>query len=231
MRFIARLALAAFALAGAASANAATITYSYHRDLPLGTYQYRSGFWFTDSFSQFDPSLGTLLSVTASATGSYSYHTEWDATNGISGNIIPYGRFYVRDYIDRPLSLGMDVGDEQLRPGSVSPGEVGSFDGAKTFTNQAVITPVQQYYGSFANFIGTGTLRQNLDGEFWLYPEWDMGGPGYYHVTGSGSVDYSLTYQYVPAGVPEPVSWELMIGGFGLAGAMMRRRKVTIAFA
>ena len=32
-----------------------------------------------------------------------------------------------------------------------------------------------------------------------------------------------------PAGVPEPASWALMIGGFGLAGAALRRRTVVAA--
>ena len=31
------------------------------------------------------------------------------------------------------------------------------------------------------------------------------------------------------AGVPEPAAWALMIGGFGMAGAMIRRRKAAIA--
>lgn len=31
--------------------------------------------------------------------------------------------------------------------------------------------------------------------------------------------------------VPEPASWTLMIGGFGLAGGMMRRRATKVAFA
>jgi hypothetical protein len=34
-----------------------------------------------------------------------------------------------------------------------------------------------------------------------------------------------------PAAVPEPASWALMIGGFGLAGAAMRRRPATVRFA
>jgi hypothetical protein len=32
-------------------------------------------------------------------------------------------------------------------------------------------------------------------------------------------------------GVPEPASWALMIGGFGMAGGMLRRRRTTAAFA
>jgi hypothetical protein len=31
--------------------------------------------------------------------------------------------------------------------------------------------------------------------------------------------------------VPEPASWAMMVGGFGLAGATMRRRKMAIRFA
>ena len=32
-----------------------------------------------------------------------------------------------------------------------------------------------------------------------------------------------------PAGVPEPATWALMIGGFGAAGAALRRRRVGVA--
>jgi hypothetical protein len=34
-----------------------------------------------------------------------------------------------------------------------------------------------------------------------------------------------------PAAVPEPASWALMIGGFGLAGAALRRRSIGVRFA
>jgi len=33
------------------------------------------------------------------------------------------------------------------------------------------------------------------------------------------------------ASVPEPASWALMIGGFGMVGATMRRRRQTMAAA
>lgn len=34
-----------------------------------------------------------------------------------------------------------------------------------------------------------------------------------------------------PSAVPEPASWAMLIGGFGVAGAAMRRRKVAVSFA
>jgi len=33
------------------------------------------------------------------------------------------------------------------------------------------------------------------------------------------------------SGVPEPTSWALMLGGFGLVGGAMRRRKLSLRFA
>ena len=33
------------------------------------------------------------------------------------------------------------------------------------------------------------------------------------------------------AGVPEPASWALMLGGFGLVGRAMRSRRSKVAFA
>ena len=42
----------------------------------------------------------------------------------------------------------------------------------------------------------------------------------------------ALTYSGgIPGGVPEPASWALMIGGFGLVGASMRRRRASFTAA
>jgi hypothetical protein len=35
----------------------------------------------------------------------------------------------------------------------------------------------------------------------------------------------------VNGAVPEPASWAMMIGGFGMVGAAMRRRRTAIRFA
>lgn len=44
-----------------------------------------------------------------------------------------------------------------------------------------------------------------------------------------GSVRYTLTYDYTPVGaaVPEPATWAMMVLGFGLAGAAIRRRRAA----
>jgi len=50
---------------------------------------------------------------------------------------------------------------------------------------------------------------------------------------GLGLDNVVLTYDGVrqqgPPGIPEPSTWALMIGGFGLAGAMLRRRREAVA--
>jgi hypothetical protein len=44
---------------------------------------------------------------------------------------------------------------------------------------------------------------------------------------GYGIDNVVFTYDGVPTGVPEPAAWALMLGGFGLAGAALRRRRAS----
>ncbi len=47
---------------------------------------------------------------------------------------------------------------------------------------------------------------------------------------GVGNIHFQLLEDSpAPAGVPEPATWSLMIGGFGLAGAAFRRRRAQMA--
>ena len=52
-----------------------------------------------------------------------------------------------------------------------------------------------------------------------------LGNPGYSHITffNGGAT--------TPGPVPEPATWAMMIGGFALVGASMRRRKSATSFA
>ena len=52
--------------------------------------------------------------------------------------------------------------------------------------------------------------------------------PGNYTACAIGEVAFRSARG---GGVPEPATWAMMIGGFGMAGAAMRRRRVTAAIA
>ncbi len=41
----------------------------------------------------------------------------------------------------------------------------------------------------------------------------------------------NVSVNALPGAVPEPATWAMMIGGFALAGAAMRRRKTAVSFA
>lgn len=57
------------------------------------------------------------------------------------------------------------------------------------------------------------------------------GAPGAYaeYSTGAGGGFASITFETTSGTVPEPAAWGLMIGGFGLIGATMRRRRTALA--
>ncbi len=59
---------------------------------------------------------------------------------------------------------------------------------------------------------------------------------GFEDLAGGGDLDYedlAFIFTNVRSNVPEPAAWALMLGGFGLVGAAMRRRRVTrtVAYA
>lgn len=88
--------------------------------------------------------------------------------------------------------------------GPISPGN-GYFDTALHAFNQASPVP------------GAFTLTAQTHVKFFIYDD------GLSDNSGGISLNVSA------AGVPEPASWALMIGGFGLAGSALRRRKALAA--
>jgi hypothetical protein len=76
---------------------------------------------------------------------------------------------------------------------------------------------LQLYPGESDSFIGWAYAQNEL-----TTPEW---------ISVSGYVEQSYTTQAfeIDASVPEPASWALAIGGLGLTGAMLRRRRMALA--
>lgn len=109
-------------------------------------------------------------------------------------------------------------------PGPYSGGQFSYFFGAGdsmtgTYSGLAALSGTQGLLNNTINLIVTGGT-----GRF-------LGGTG--TITGIGTVDFrqgaprqqlTLTGLLDLPGVPEPASWALMIAGFGLAGAVTRRR-------
>ena len=67
-------------------------------------------------------------------------------------------------------------------------------------------------------FGDTGKLRVQLSNA-----DFDLGS--------SANVYAKFTLESLPSAVPEPATWAMMITGFGLAGAAIRRRRVTFSMA
>lgn len=49
-------------------------------------------------------------------------------------------------------------------------------------------------------------------------------------VAGSGSFSINLVPATMTPSVPEPASWVMIIGGFGLVGGVMRRRRLSVSY-
>jgi len=118
-----------------------------------------------------------------------------------------------------------------------------SLPGSGTLNGNPFTSPNITFYTQFL------TLLPNMSGGFSIDDTWETllfgaqlyTGPesaptflaGTYDLfSGLGTVEGRLVISDVRGAVPEPVSWAMMVGGFGLVGGVMRRRGVrtTISF-
>ena len=157
--------------------------------------------------------------VSAHATTFLFSYTSNDATQGASGTLhatlVAAGQFQATSGTINafgPLSTGA---------GTLTPGSGNSPSGF--FFYDSLLTPTQN------PLISGGGLLFNIAGdEVNIYSD----GPGpetyrfYSRASGVNAGNFALTQ--VGGAVPEPASWALMIGGFGLAGAALRRRRTTV---
>ena len=199
----------------AAPAEAAQIIQTFQVD----------GFFASPDFSlaRFDPSLGTLTGVTAMLDVDATLVAVFSGTPGGDYNYL--AQYTATVTTDSPLSLfGFNValGFGQLGPN-------GTAFVARPF---GVERTYEASAGELAAFVGAAPIEGLYEREtfFSAFAEGGSAGGGVSGLTASVTV----TYDYLEAGmaVPEPASWALMIGGFGLTGGALRRRgRTRVRFA
>jgi hypothetical protein len=80
------------------------------------------------------------------------------------------------------------------------------------------------FYNNVSSFAGFDGLAAN--GTWTLYVDDVFPADG-----GNAAGGWSISFNGTASPAPEPASWAMMIGGFGMIGATMRRRKTSVRFA
>jgi hypothetical protein len=218
------LLAAAIALGAAVRTEAAT-------GLSITSYDVGAG---QDSFAAFDPNLGTLLSVQVQLSGQIVPLILSDAT-GVQEPL------FITQSFTGFAGKGFSTTSAATIEGSVvstSPGApaivIAPYQDAFTFDAVTDVTGfAADSYGSIltaqlADFIAGGPSGNQIL-EFPTYQAFALGATGAVlpsistFLQGGGTVTY--TYEAAAAGgpVPEPATWTVLIAGFALVGARIRR--------
>ena len=126
------------------------------------------------------------------------------------------------------LWIGLLTGDGS---GTINTDSVLSFTGASANISGAgplnqnnLFVHVGSYFGNTAYQTAAGPITFTSINQVVTLSSDDIGGPRSY--------DRAFFYYETAAvggGVPEPASWAMLIAGFGLTGAAMRRRRIALA--
>jgi uncharacterized repeat protein (TIGR03803 family) len=82
-------------------------------------------------------------------------------------------------------------------------------------------------FTTLASFAADGSNGTRPTGDLYM----DASGKLFGTTVGGGDNDMGTVWTLDSGVVPEPASWAMLIAGFGLTGAVMRRRRVTAAIA
>jgi hypothetical protein len=196
---------------------AACMGTSAHAAVQTFTVPYSS---FLINVPMFDPALGTLNSAKLTITGHLEFPFN-DATRAPASGPYSYSAFYSFYYLGTYLDIGVSgAGTANFGAGPILYlGADGSEAGFLPVSRLPFVQGLSTWNGSIA-VDPPHTLMPN-DGT--IIPASDE--PIF--VSGTLTVDYA----YIAAAVPEPAVWSMMIGGFAVTGAFLRRRKVAVSFA
>jgi len=178
------------------------------------------------SFAQFDSALGTLESITLSFASSLIANGSVTNTSGASHS-------YTLNQDSSASLTGNGFSFNQvLASGTVATGSIAAHA-------TKALAPISGSNSGFATivtgfdpYVGTGTVDFTFGStkNFTLTPS--AATLNLLALVGGAA---TLTYNYSlpvtpPTDVPEPASWAMMLFGFGGMGALMRRRRTTVAF-
>jgi hypothetical protein len=108
---------------------------------------------------------------------------------------------------------------------------------ASAFTSCVSATPCQGFQFNlvdpFNNFTDYSLIdfKDDSSGTFYYFKTPDFAANGTYTNEEVGFNLATLTVSGSANAVPEPAAWGMMIGGFGLAGMAMRRRRASLRYA
>jgi hypothetical protein len=168
------------------------------------------------SFAKFDPSLGTLESVTLSfdadmsANGTLKNNARIDKTTDLSEGVL--ARLAGHGFgLDETLGSGSE---DVSVPGKTTL-DIGPFSGSGSDSDTLT--------SSLSHFEGPGNIRFRFRGT----DLFDDTGGVQLSIAPLITGDVTLTYNYVAA-APEPATWAILgVGIFGLGGALRHRRRTA----
>ena len=131
------------------------------------------------------------------------------------------------DFANKPISVTLDFTTPDVFGGGVAGGTHGAFTITGLFTHDEFGTVVWNNNGNtILNFGNGGQLGVHLDdANFNLRHDGLFDGSLTPGLAGAATITADFTLISNP--VPEPATWALMIGGFGMAGAALRRRRAA----
>ena len=159
--------------------------------------------------------------ITPPAEGTYQYvHLWWSAGEPMPGGLLLYSEYEHR-YLYWDYGMDMVWGNESYYSATcylgepcfsiVGPGHaIGRFETPRGYGTIADCVPGHKGYHCFESYVPG---RAWFDVDFAL----DGGPPSAYFEFGKSGA------------IPEPATWAMMIAGFGLSGAALRRRRAAYA--
>ena len=217
-----RTPIALLVLAAATAAQATTVIYQ--SDVAL---QPTNVHTFVD-LQQFDPSLGTLQSVSVTLSGEIASRIRLENKNSTPATLTATVDATVT--LDLPnlgtLSVAPKVSETFNAPSYDSVVDFGGTSGITYPTATASASVIRDFLlpAQLAPFIGNGMLHATFDASATA----SFTGPSNNRTSvRSDAGGFALvTYTYIPSPVPEPDSWTLMAAGLGLLVWLASRRRI-----